>query len=236
MNDMFTNQLWYHTLMFATAPDTEGGSSGDSKTASTTQDAPEGTASDSEPTDTSTEHQDRGYPANKAITDMTDQEQAAYWKFHAQKWEGFARDRKDYAKVKRELDEIKRSQMTDHDRALEDARAEARTQALQESGTRLVEARLTGLLEGRGMDENEVKDRLQFVDKSKFLTGDGEVDTELVSNFLDGVAPTQEQQRQVWPDMGQGRRGNPAGQTAGGSVQSGRDLYANRHKTQQPAH
>lgn len=230
---MFTNPLWYLTLMHIVEPSDQGGSSGDSSTpSSTSENDPSSTSTEGESADPAKRSGDRGYPQNKAISDMNPDEQAAYWKFHAQKWEGFARDRKDYAKVKKELDDIKRSQMSDQERAIDEARAEARTEALQESGTRLVEARLAGALEGRGLEVDQVQERLQFVDLSKFLTSDGEVDAALVSNFLDGVAPSEEPQRQVWPDMGQGRRGNPAGQTAGGSVQAGRDLYSNRHKTQ----
>lgn len=230
---MFTNPLWYLTLMRITSPDDQGGSSGDNqKTPSPSQDDTPTSDADGEPSDPTGGSGDRGYPRDKALKDMTADEQAAYWKFHAQKWEGVARDRKDYPQIKKELDSIKRSQMTDQERAIEEARSEARAEALQEAGTQLVEARLTGLLEGRGLEEQDIQNRLQFVDLSKFLTSDGEVDTDLVSSFLDGVAPSEDNQRQVWPDMGQGRRGNPAGQTAGGSVQSGRDLYANRHKKQ----
>jgi hypothetical protein len=88
----------------------------------------------------------------------------------------------------------------------------------------MVEATLKGTLQGRGFEEKDIDNRLSFIDKQAFLTSDGEVDSDKVNAYLDSLGAPGKQQ--AWPDTGQGNRGG--GKGLGGSVQAGKDLYAQR--------
>lgn len=225
---MFRN-LWQHAVLHNEDGGDGTGGSGDSGGAS----GAGGTATKVPPApdrSPATGGDDLGFPANTPVKEMTEAQQAAYWKHHARKWENRATGREDYDDVKAELDRLKRERMSDQDKAVEDAKRTAREEALREFGPKAVETMLTGILTARGIKDDEVKAQLEFVNLSKFLTPKGEVDTEKVNNYVQGVAPGRSSQQ--WPDMGGGRRGDPGNRKAGGSVQAGRDAFDQRHKKQ----
>lgn len=173
------------------------------------------------------QQEDRGYPADTPVAEMTEAQQAAYWKYHSRHWQARAEGRKDYDQIKNERDQLKAQTQTAEEKAIEDARAEGRAEALKEYAPRVARGTLISALATRGMKREEIDAQLEFVDLSKFVTADGETDADKVEAYVQGVAPST---GQTWPDMGAGRRGDPGGRKAGGSVQAGRDAYHNRHK------
>jgi hypothetical protein len=157
---------------------------------------------------------------------MTDAQQAAYWKHQSRKHEDRAGATADYDAVKAELDRLKALTQTDAEKAIEQARAEARTQAkaeaIRDSLPRLVKAEIKAAAAGR-VPAERLDAGFDLLDLTKFLTADGsEVDADRVSQYVEGLAPD----GKTWPDMGQGRRG-PTTPTTG--VNAGRSLYEERH-------
>jgi len=167
------------------------------------------------------------FPPNTPVKDMTAEEQVAYWKHHARKWQGRAEGRDDYDDVKAELERLKRERLSDQEKAVEDAKKTARDEAVRDLGPAAIRTTLDIVLAAKGLKDDEIESQLEFVDLSKFLTDSGEVNTDKVKNYVAGVAPARG--HQGWPDTGAGRRGDPDGKGGGGTVQSGRDAYVSRH-------
>ena len=126
-----------------------------------------------------------------------------------EKWKQFARKHEERAKANsnaaKELEKLKQASMTEQEKAVEQARAEARAEALREVGVSLVEAQVKVAANGRGVDVDAL---LEGLDKTKFLNGDGQPDTEAITKWVDRIAPD-DKATQVFPDLGQGR-GVPA--------------------------
>jgi len=165
---------------------------------------------------------DKGFPENTPIADMTVEQQAAYWKHQARKHEDTAKARRDYDTIKAERDQLKSSTQTDAEKALEEARTAARNEAAAEArshfASQLVAAEFKAALAGK-RSSDEVKALLEPMDLTKFLTPEGEVDTDKVTNYAAGIAPGGSTD---WPGMGQGNRGD--NKPAKG-VSAGADLY-----------
>ena len=137
---------------------------------------------------------------------MTDAQQAAYWRDKARKHEGVAKSRRDYDAIKAELDQLKQSSMTADEKAVADARtageAAGRAEALASANGRIVRAELTGALRARGVADTQIASTVGAIDPAFFLADDGEVDTDKVSNYAAGFAPSGGGDD---PDAGQGR-------------------------------
>lgn len=146
--------------------------------------------------------------ADTAAGDGTD------WKAEAEKWQSLARKHEDRAKANssaaKELEEFRRQSMTEQERAIDAARAEARAEAIAEFGGRLAEAEFRAVAAGRMSDE-QVATLLEGVNLARFVGDNGEVDRAAVARFVDGIAPKQEQdapKTPAFPDLGQGTRSN----------------------------
>lgn len=170
------------------------------------------------------------FPANTPVKDMTVEQQAAYWKHQSRKHEDRARSvPQDYDAIKAERDELKARTQTDAEKAIEDARREARDQALAEANKttlpRLVQAEFKAAAAGR-IPADRLATLLEPLDLTKFLTADGsEVDTDKVTQYVAGIAPTTKE----WPGMGQGRREH----SKASGVSAGKSLYEERHAKKQ---
>lgn len=174
-------------------------------------------------TDESKAGNDRGFPADTPVAEMTDAQQAAYWKAQSRKHENRVKSMGDYSDLKSkasEYDKFLEESKTQAERDVEVARAEGRTEALKESTGRLVQAEFKAAAAGRLSDEQR-DELLASLDTSKFVTADGEPDDERIRAFVAAIAPRKP------ADLGQGRRPEPAKQ----GVSSGRDLWAQRHPT-----
>jgi hypothetical protein len=105
-----------------------------------------------------------------------------------------------------ELDKLRQATATDQEKAVMAAKAEGRTEALREAGTRLVEAEVRAAAAGRGVDIDAL---LEGVDRSKFLDDEGEPDRKLIQEWIDRIVPAQEEQEQPGfraPNLEQGTR------------------------------
>lgn len=171
---------------------------------------------------------ENGFPEKTPIKDMTIDQQAAYWKHQARKHEDRVRTMSDYDALKAERDELKSKTQTADEKALEAAKAEATTAATTAEraklAPKLVTAEFKAINAGR-IDADKLKDVLDGLDYTKFLTPEGDADADKVKRFVDGIAPADGKRK--WPDMGQGRRSSQ--KTTG--VDAGRALFADRRPT-----
>lgn len=101
-----------------------------------------------------------------------------------------------------ELDKLRAAAMSDQDKAVAEAKAEGRTEALREAGTRIVEATIRAGAAGRSVDVDAL---LEAVNPAKFLAEDGSVDTAALTAWLNKVAPA----AKPVPKVPTGPRGNP---------------------------
>lgn len=218
-----------------------GGSDGDDAKNKGKDDSKDGGGSDGDGDD---DGSDKGFPANTAVAEMTDAQQAAYWTFQAEKWKRTARENEARAKKLHGADfdelaakaakyeKLRKEQMSEQEKAVEAAKAEASTQTRREMGGQLVQAEVRARAAGRLGDE-QLTTLLEGLDTSRFLTKDAEVDTDKVIQFIDGIAPATEDEGDDGPsgkgrrkaDLGQGRRNS----TTKPSVSTGRDAYERRH-------
>lgn len=171
------------------------------------------------------------FPANTPVAEMTAPQQVAYWKHQSRKHEARATERADYDAIKakaEQYDALANASKTEQERAIEAARTEATEQVRKEERTnssiRIVDAEMRAAAAGR-IPVEQLKVILDPIDRTKFLTADGEVDDEKITAFIAGIAPAADKGGR-FPDLGQGRRQSGP---ATPSIQSGRDLYRERH-------
>jgi hypothetical protein len=125
-----------------------------------------------------------------------------------EKWKSLSRKNEQQAKANvaaaKELEEIKKSQLSDTERLIEQTRTETAQQIRREFATKLVDAELKSALQGRVMEAGAL---LSF-DKSTFILEDGNIDSEAVQSWVEAHSKTTEIPA---PDLGQGSRGkNPS--------------------------
>lgn len=120
----------------------------------------------------------------------------------ATKWKGLSRTNEDRWKTtSQELDQIKASQMTDSEKAIEQARQEARNAALTEVGSDLVSAEMRVQAAAAGVQLPD----LQYLNTSSFMGTDGRPNKEAITTFVSSLPkPQQQGYRQ---DLGLGRQG-----------------------------
>lgn len=125
-----------------------------------------------------------------------------------EKWKELSRKNEERAKANagaaKELEELKKTTMSDTDKAIEAARKEGATEAAKKAGARLVDAEVKAAAAGRKVD---VAALLEGLDRSRFLTEDGEPDTKAIEEWVEKVAP----EKGETPDLGQGSRNGGKG-------------------------
>lgn len=132
-----------------------------------------------------------GFPANTPWRDMTPDQQVAYWQHQARKHEDRVRGMSDYDQLRQKADEYERlvtASQTEHERAVAEARRQGHASALAEAGGQLVEQWLRAAAAGR-LPEESVNALLAGLDRSRFLTPQGGVDTDKVYALVTSVAP-----------------------------------------------
>ena len=168
---------------------------------------------------------ENGYPKDTPIAEMSDKEQAAYWKYHARQHEAKAKSREDYDQQKADAEKWRQAQdekKTPDQKAIDAAKEEARAEERRKIAPRLVAAEFKA--RSKGVDEELLEAFLEDIDHTKYLTADGDVDTEKVKARAEKLAPKKQQQQRR--DNHQGYRKNEG--TTG--ITSGRDLFAARNK------
>jgi hypothetical protein len=171
---------------------------------------------------------EHGFPDKTPWKQMEPEHQAAYWRHQAKRHESRANAAADYDDVKAERDRLKAAGQSDDEKAIEAARTQARDEARADERAKLapkmVAAEFKTVAAGH-MPQGQVESLLAGIHAPNFLTGDGEVDTDKVTEFLEPFMKDGDPDgSKKWPDMGQGRRKDK--KSAG--VGAGRDLYANR--------
>jgi len=124
------------------------------------------------------------------------------------KWKSMSRKNEQTAKANaqaaKELEEIKKSQLTDQEKLIEQTKEETASEVRKEFAGKLVDAELKGQLQGRALKGDAV---LNF-DKNAFITDSGDIDTEAIQQWVEANS---NQTDTPAPDLGQGARGtNPA--------------------------
>lgn len=179
---------------------------------------------------------DKGFPASTPVSEMTPEQQVAYWKDKARIHEGRNTELlgitggkygDDLKALLDERETLLDSQRTESEKAVEAARKQAVDEVRRELGPSSVRAAFDLLL--GDLPEQERNDQIDMLDLGKFLTQTGEVDTAKVRSFANRIAPADKGQGgSNDPDYGGGRRNN--GSTSAG-VAAGRQLYAASRNT-----
>ncbi|MEU9708000.1 hypothetical protein AB0E21_05190 [Streptomyces sp. NPDC047967] len=120
-------------------------------------------------------------PATQASTEISGAQPApSPAESGEEKWKALSRENeRKWKAASRELEELRKTQMSDQEKALDDARAEARKAALSEVGARLARAEIRVQASKAGVEAPT-----DYLDLSQFLGDDGETNTEKVSTFI----------------------------------------------------
>lgn len=124
------------------------------------------------------------------------------------KWKSLSRKNEQQAKANlaaaKELEEIKKSQLTETEKLIEQTKEETALSVRREFASKLVDAELKSQLNGKVLDAGAL---LSF-DKSSFILDDGNIDSEAIQSWVEAHSNTTETPA---PDLGQGNRGkNPS--------------------------
>ncbi|MEU7366630.1 hypothetical protein AB0B92_13705 [Streptomyces hygroscopicus] len=123
------------------------------------------------------------------------------WKAHAREWEKRA---KANAKAAEELEKLRRQNLSEQDKAVEEAEVRGRTAAAKDYGTKLAQARFEAAAAQAGVNLAEVA---EFISVAQFVGEDGEVDDKAIKAAVAKFA-------KLAPAKGAGRSG---GDFSGGS-------------------
>jgi len=125
-------------------------------------------------------------------------------KAEVDKWKSLSRKNEQQAKTNdkaaQELDDIKRSQLSDTEKLIEQTREETSQAIRKEYAAKLVESELKSLLSNRSIDGSSLID----FDKASFILSDGNIDSEAIQSWVEAHSKTAEP---IIPDLGQGARG-----------------------------
>jgi hypothetical protein len=169
---------------------------------------------------------------------MTEPQRTAYWRHYARQHEERVKElgvTPEELKALRDKadahDKAQRDALPEQQRLIEEAKEQARKDALAATMPNLVRAEFKAALTGRVKAEEleaKVATIVDPLDTSKFLTADGNtVDAAKVTAFVDGIAPATGTRPSGPPNHGAGRRdGN-----AGSGVDAGRELFQSRRGT-----
>jgi hypothetical protein len=130
---------------------------------------------------------DLGFPANTPLTEMTVEQREAYWKHQARKHESTAKSRQDYDQLKadsEELAQLKKDGQTDQEKALEQAREEARREGENLGAERYLRDAVTarfGALTGKSVED--VDKAFAHIDVHSFIGQDGAIDNDALTEF-----------------------------------------------------
>jgi hypothetical protein len=125
-----------------------------------------------------------------------------------EKWKSLSRKNEQQAKANalaaKELEELKRGQLSDTERLIEQTKEETARAIRQEFAQKLVDAELKAALNGRVLEGNALLD----FNRSSFITDSGDIDTASIQSWVEAHSKTASLPA---PDLGQGVRGsNPS--------------------------
>lgn len=121
-----------------------------------------------------------------------------------EKWKSLSRKNEQQAKANaqaaKELEELKRAQLSDTERLIEQTKEETQKAVRQEFAQKLVDAELKAALNGKVLDGGAL---LEF-NKNQFISEDGEIDSTAIQAWVEAHSKTASLPA---PDLGQGSRG-----------------------------
>ena len=168
---------------------------------------------DTQSTNDTTTGTDDGVQAGSDDTNILDpqalQAEIDKWKREARKHED--RWKANQTAVK-ELEQQKLAAMSDAERAVVEAKAAGRAEAMTELGGRLVEAEFRAAAAGR-IGAKQLETLMAALDPGPFVNDDGTPDQKAIARFVDTFAPAQQQDSSTAAggpgplDLGQGARG-----------------------------
>ena len=122
-----------------------------------------------------------------------------------EKWKSLSRKNEQQAKANaqavKELDELKKSQLTDQERLIESTKEETRLAVRMEFAEKLVDAEFKANLNGRVLEGNALLD----FNKASFITEDANVDSDAIEAWVNAHSTKTDLPK---PDLGQGNRGS----------------------------
>lgn len=175
-----------------------------------------------------------GFPQNTPVAEMTSSQQAAYWKHQSRKHEQRVKSLGTPEEIKKlrddaaELDKLRQASMGEQERAVTQARAEARAETERDWAKRLVRSELRAATAGRITPE-DLDELIAPMDLAWFLDDANGVDDAKVRTIAakfasgdNGTANTRSGAR--FPDLGQGVRETSArpGVAAGAAAYAAR--------------
>lgn len=112
--------------------------------------------------------------------------QAIDYKAEYMKWKALSRKNEEaYKKASAELEKLRQASMSEAERAIEQARQEARNATLQEFGARLAEAEIRAAAASAG---KKIPDGFsEFINLSKFVGDNGFPDADAISAFVNSL-------------------------------------------------
>ncbi|MFD9563391.1 hypothetical protein [Streptomyces sp. NPDC059994] len=131
---------------------------------------------------------------------------AAAFQAEIDKWKALSRKNEDRFKAaSTELEGYRQSHMSDTEKAIEAARAEARNTALSEVGTKLISAELRAASSAAGV----TLPGAEYLNLESFLGADGNPDSARIEAFVSSL-PKPSTTQPYAQDLGLGRQGSPA--------------------------
>jgi hypothetical protein len=109
--------------------------------------------------------------------------------------------KREHTKAAKELDEVRKSQLTDQERLLEEAKEETRRAVRLEFAEKLVEAEVKSALKGRTL----VGDAVLDFSKQSFVDDSGDIDSDAITTWVETHSIQADGPK---PDLGQGARGD----------------------------
>lgn len=166
------------------------------------------TAQQDAPTDTTTDAADQSAPATGEDA-LGDAGKQALDRMKAER----AQAVKEAKELRRELESVRLSSLSDAEKAVELARSETRTDVLRQVGGRLVDAEVRAAAAGRLATE-QVEALIEGLDRSRFITDEGDVDRDALLSWVGRFPAAPSGPQRPLGDVGQGARTTSTTSTA----------------------
>lgn len=173
---------------------------------------------------------DLGYPKDTPVADMTEDQKAAFGRHKSeekkkkvQEWKAVTGDRTP-EQLKKDLDdlaELRKSNLTASERAIEEAKEEGRKEATSSERTKAAEAILRGALEAGDIKGDELEEIVADYNLSRAISDQG-IDTTKITNYAKRFTSGKDDKK-TRRDFGGGpRKDGDATRGAGGKAEAAR--------------
>lgn len=151
---------------------------------------------------------DLGFPKDTPVVEMTPAQQAAYHRYHGRKHEDRNKEwqrttggktPEQVADDLKELEELRKSKMTDGEKAIADAKTEGAREASLKLAPQLFDVALNHV------NEDRRKVLIDSIDPARVIKEDGTIDTDKVTSIAHALAPVKGGSDED-PDYGNGKR------------------------------